>query len=87
MDSKNPDQFEYRFLTSEWDPVANGIRCYSRYHGIGEDESRQILESYGAIDHIKKYAFMIEHYGSEEEAMILRRVVEHNGGTNPPLVS
>lgn len=87
MDSENLNEEDDWFFTEEWDPVANGIECYAAYHGITEEEARRILEAYGGIDHINEHSFMIEHWGSREEAMILRRVVEHNGGKNPPLIS
>lgn len=76
-----------RLHSYKWDPVANGVKCYAAYHGITEEEARRILEAYGGIDHINEHSFMIEHWGSREEAMILRRVVEHHGGKNPPLIS
>lgn len=68
-----------------WDPVANGIRRYARYHGITEDESRAILDRYGVLEDLSRHGFFLEYYGYKDEVESLRRIIGNRGGVSPPM--
>ncbi len=63
------------------------IGCYAEFHDISEQQASDILNGCGALDgYYEQDIVIIGHMNMCKLISMMRRVVEKQGGTNPPAV-